>query len=64
MRYLQFRNWKTGATGRRVDVTGQSERQVARCLRGMLINIGDDWLVDDVEEPAPPRASPNQEGER
>lgn len=46
-RYLEFYNPKTGETSNRIDVTGKSERQIERCLRGMLINIHDDWLVRD-----------------
>jgi len=39
-----------------LDVTGQSDNQVERCLRGMLINISDEWFVDDYEadKPKPP----------
>jgi hypothetical protein len=46
-RYLQFRNTRTGQTHGRIDVTGHSERSVERVMRGMLINIGDEWVVDD-----------------
>lgn len=46
-RYVQAYNPKTGETGNRVDVTGRSEREVERVLRGMLINIHEDWLVRD-----------------
>lgn len=49
-RYLEFVNFKTGEVGQRVDVTGQSERQVGRCLRGMLINKHDDWFVRDTAD--------------
>ncbi len=49
-RELYYRNYKTGEIGRRVDVTGRSERQVETCLRGMLINKHDDWLVHDTAD--------------
>lgn len=50
MRYLQFRNMKTGETARRIDVTGRSEREIERIMRGMLINIDEDWIVDDIDD--------------
>lgn len=53
-RELYFKNYKTGEIGQRVPVTGYSERQVERCLRGMLINKHDDWLVIDTADDALP----------
>lgn len=51
-RYLVFRNLHTReTTGRKVDVTGRSEREIAQITGGMLINIGENWFVDEVEEP-------------
>lgn len=51
-RFLQFRNHVTGEIemNRRIDVTRKGEREIAQIERGMLINIGPDWLVDDVTE--------------
>ncbi len=57
-RYLQFKNWRTGELGDRVDVTGESDHNREKCLRGMLRNIGEDWLVTDIEEPHEPAESP------
>jgi hypothetical protein len=59
-RYMEFVNMKTGEVSNRVDVTGQSDRQVERCLRGMLINIGDDWFVrDTANNPSPSSVLPS-----
>ena len=49
-RELYFKNYKTGEVGQRANVTGLSERQVEKCLRGMLINKHDDWLVFDTAD--------------
>lgn len=46
-RFLEFVHKNTGETGQRCDVTGQSEHNVSRCLRGMLINMHQDWFVRD-----------------
>lgn len=46
-RFLEFVHKHSGEVSSRVDVTGQSDRQVEKCMRGMLINIGDDWFVRD-----------------
>jgi len=49
-RYLEFVNLDTGEVSTRVDVTGHSERMVEKCLRGMLINIGERWYVRDTAD--------------
>lgn len=49
-RFLEFVNHDTGEVARRVDVTGRSDREVERCMRGMLINIGDRWFVRDTAD--------------
>jgi len=49
-RELYFQHMDTGEIGHRVDVTGQSERQVEKCLRGMLINMHGDWVVMDTAD--------------
>lgn len=55
-RYLQFVHAQTREVARSIDVTGKSEREIEKIERGMLINIGDDWFVNDTacdeEEPA------------
>lgn len=53
-RELYFQHMDTGEIGKRVDVTGRSEREVERCLRGMLINMHGDWVVrDTADDPLP-----------
>lgn len=54
-RYLQFTNSTTGDRAKAIDVTGRSDRHVEQIMRGMLINIGDDWHVADydADEPHP-----------
>lgn len=55
-RYLQFKHLRTGEIASSIDVTGRSEREIERTIRGMLINIGDDWRVHDTAwdlEPTP-----------
>lgn len=48
-RELQAKRLDTGEqVGRGVDVTGQSENQIARITSGMLINLHPDLFVDDV----------------
>lgn len=49
-RYLEAVHLRTGEVGTRCDVTGHSERQVERCLRGMLINMHEDWYVRDTAD--------------
>lgn len=56
-RYLEFVHWATGEVSTRVDVTGQSERQIEKCMRGMLINIGEGWGVRDTGDPNDERGS-------
>jgi hypothetical protein len=57
-RELYFQNTKTGEISGRVDVSGRSQREVDRCIRGMLINKHDDWLVRDTRySPLPPSHS-------
>jgi hypothetical protein len=51
-RFMQFRHMTTGEIAGRFEVTGKSEREIDRIERGMLRNCHDDWLVDDVTEPA------------
>lgn len=46
-RYVEAYNPTTGQTARRIDVTGKSERDIERTLRGMMINMHEDWLVRD-----------------
>lgn len=55
-RELYFKNYKTGEVSGRFDVTGKSERQIEQCIRGMLINKHDDWIVfDTADEPQSPQ---------
>lgn len=49
-RYLAVRHMQSREIAHRVDVTGKSERHVERVLRGMLMNIGPCWFVDDITE--------------
>lgn len=46
-RELYFENTKTGEISGRLDVSSRSQREIDRCIRGMLINKHDDWLVRD-----------------
>jgi hypothetical protein len=48
-RAMYFRHGRTGEIEGAFWVTGQSERQIERIERGMLINIGDDWFACDTE---------------
>jgi hypothetical protein len=49
-RFLEFVSMETGEVGKRVNITGYSERMVEKCLRGMLINIHPDWFVRDTAD--------------
>lgn len=51
-RFLEIVSLDTGEIARRVEVTGNSERQVERTMRGMLINLGDRWFVRDTADAA------------
>lgn len=55
-RELYFRHLETGEEAGRFDVTGKSEREIERIMRGMLINKHDDWVAcdtaDEEDEPA------------
>lgn len=51
-RHLEYVHLQTREVAQRVDVTGRSEREVERCLRGMLINISDDYFVRDTADGA------------
>ena len=61
-RYLQFKNWRTGETANRIDVTGKREREIVKIERGMLINcdVEGGWYVDDFEARATPPAGPRK----
>lgn len=51
-RFLQFKNWKTQEVAPNpIDVTGRSQREINQITRGMQINIGDDWFVEDTRPP-------------
>lgn len=53
-RALYFKNYKTGEISGNVDVSGKSEREIERCMMGMLRNKHDDWLVmDTADDPLP-----------
>jgi len=52
-RELYFKNYKTGEVSGHVNVTGRSEREVERCMLGMMRNKHDDWLVMDTADDAP-----------
>lgn len=49
-RYLIVRSLKDGAPVHTVDVTGKSDREVDRVMRGMLINMSDAYFVQDSKE--------------
>jgi hypothetical protein len=59
-RFLQFTKLDRTMREPALDVTGQSDNQIERCLRGMLINISDEWFVDDykADQPKPPIPAP------
>lgn len=58
-RELYFQNMKTGEISGRVDVSSRSQREIDKCIRGMLINKHDDWLVRDTR--FDPISSPQRE---
>ena len=53
-KFLQFKNWKTGDTDSKIEVTGKSEREIERLEMGMLsrCDIEGGWGVDEFEEAA------------
>jgi len=49
-REILVKHIKTGEVVKRVDVTGQSENQIERCMRGMLINMNqEDYRIEDTD---------------
>ncbi len=49
-REILVKRIKTGEIVSRVDVTGQSERNIDRCMMGMLINMNqDDYRIEDTD---------------
>lgn len=49
-REILVKRIKTGEIVSRVDVTGQSENKVERCMRGMLINMNqEDYRIEDTD---------------
>ncbi len=47
MRQIHVKSIKTKEIVHSVDVTDQSERDVERVMRGMLINMSDDFFITD-----------------
>jgi len=49
-REILVKHMKTGEIVNRVDVTGQSEINIERCMRGMLINMNqEDYRIEDTD---------------
>lgn len=49
-REILVKHIKTGEIVKRVDVTGQSEIRIEKCMLGMLINMNqDDYRIEDTD---------------
>jgi len=49
-REILVKHIKTGEVVKRVDVSGESENQIERCMRGMLINMNqEDYRIEDTD---------------
>ena len=49
-REILVKHIKTGEVVKRIDVTGQSESHIERCMRGMLINMNqEDYRIEDTD---------------
>ncbi len=49
-REILVKRIKTGEVVKRVDVTGQGERQIEQCMMGMLINMNqEDYRIEDTD---------------
>ena len=58
-REILVKRMNTGEVVKRIDITGQSEINIERCMRGMLINMNqEDYRIEDTDWG---KATPNQE---
>jgi hypothetical protein len=48
-RYLFRRHSETDECDGPIEVTGKSEREIERLERGMLMNLHEDWFVEDAK---------------
>jgi len=49
-REILVKRMDSGEIVKRIDITGQSEINIERCMRGMLINMNqEDYRIEDTE---------------